>query len=102
MGFEILSDDEESLSRALKNRAFIVDVRTVLEYRLDRMENTVNIPLNEIPGRIGELQDKANIIVFCRSGSRSEQAKNYLLQNGLENVLNGGNKSLIKRLLASL
>lgn len=102
MDIEILSDDEESLSQALKKKAFIVDVRTAIEYRLDRMENSVNIPLDEIPERVEEFPTKSDIIVFCRSGVRSEQAKNYLLQNGLGNVLNGGNRSLIERLLVSL
>jgi rhodanese-related sulfurtransferase len=33
---------------------------------------------------------KENIVVFCRSGNRSGQAKSILEQNGFVNVTNGG------------
>jgi rhodanese-related sulfurtransferase len=34
--------------------------------------------------------NKKNIVVFCRSGNRSGQAKVILENNGIKNVTNGG------------
>jgi len=37
-----------------------------------------------------KFKGKKNIIVFCRSGNRSGQAKSILEQHGFTNVINGG------------
>jgi rhodanese-related sulfurtransferase len=39
---------------------------------------------------LSKFKGKVNIVVFCRSGSRSGQAKSILEQNGFTNVTNGG------------
>jgi phage shock protein E len=39
---------------------------------------------------IDAFKDKEHIVVFCRSGNRSGQAKVMLEQNGFTNVTNGG------------
>jgi rhodanese-related sulfurtransferase len=39
---------------------------------------------------LAKFKGKENIIVFCRSGNRSGQAKTILEQNGFKNVVNGG------------
>jgi phage shock protein E len=39
---------------------------------------------------LSKFNGKEHIIVFCRSGNRSSQAKSILNQNGYTNVTNGG------------
>jgi rhodanese-related sulfurtransferase len=39
---------------------------------------------------LSKFKAKENIVVFCRSGNRSGQAKSILEQNGFSNVTNGG------------
>ncbi len=73
----------------LKN-AFLVDVRTPEEVAEGTVEGSVNIPLNEVEQRLAEFEGKGQIVVFCRSGSRSGQAKSILEKNGHTNVINGG------------
>lgn len=69
---------------------FLVDVRTQEEFAEGTAKGAVNIPLNEIESRLKEFQGKKEIVVFCRSGSRSSAAMSILQRNGISNVTNGG------------
>lgn len=69
--------------------AFLVDVRTPDEFAGGSVPGAVNIPLEEIDHRIDEFHGKKQIVVFCRSGSRSNQAKSLLEQAGVANIING-------------
>jgi rhodanese-related sulfurtransferase len=70
--------------------AFLVDVRTPQEVAEGTVDGSVNIPLNELEQRLAEFEGKGQIVVFCRSGGRSGQAKTILEKNGHTNVVNGG------------
>lgn len=70
--------------------AFLVDVRTPGEFSGGHVKGSVNIPLDTIPSRLAQFKGKESIIVFCRSGNRSGQAKAILEANGFKNVVNGG------------
>jgi len=68
----------------------IVDVRTYGEFMGGNVAGSVNIPLNEIPERIGELKKlKGPLVLCCASGGRSAQAQHFLSQHGIE-CHNGG------------
>ena len=81
-----------SISEIIKNKnVFLVDVRNSWEYDEEHIRNAVNIPLDEIPARIGEFkQGNGPVVIYCRSGNRSGAAVNLLKQAGLKNVYNGG------------
>lgn len=67
----------------------LIDVREPNEYEADNIGATL-IPLGDLPYRLDELdglQDE-EIIVHCRSGSRSAMAQQILEQNGFNNVRN--------------
>ena len=70
--------------------AFLVDVRTPQEVAEGTVDGSVNIPLNELEQRLAEFEGKGQIVVFCRSGSRSSQAKSILEKHGYTNITNGG------------
>jgi rhodanese-related sulfurtransferase len=78
------------LKAVIAEGAFLVDVRTPGEFSSGHVKGSVNIPLASIPNQLNKFKNKKNIIVFCRSGMRSSQAKNILQQNGFTNVINGG------------
>lgn len=78
------------LKTVIEEGAFLVDVRTPGEFNSGHVKGSVNIPLDSIPNQLAKFKNKKNIIVFCRSGMRSSQAKNILKQNGFTNVINGG------------
>jgi rhodanese-related sulfurtransferase len=46
--------------------------------------------LDTVASQISKFKNKKNIVVFCRSGNRSGQAKSILEANGISNVTNGG------------
>jgi len=61
----------------------IVDVRTPAEFMGGHVMGSINIPLNEIPHKIGELKTSKDIVLCCASGGRSSQAAMYLKQQGV-------------------
>jgi len=72
-----------------KESFFLLDVRENFEYHIANLHGTL-IPLDELPVRLEEIEDKKNeeIIVMCRSGVRSANARNLLLDKGFSNVKN--------------
>jgi phage shock protein E len=82
--------DDSVLKKSINKDAFLVDVRTPQEFANGSVKGAVNIPLNNIESKLQRFKNKATIVVFCRSGNRSNQAKNILLQNNIPNVINGG------------
>ena len=82
--------DNSQLIKAVKDGAFLVDVRTAAEFADGGVKGAVNIPLDKVPTELSKFEGKGNIVVFCRSGNRSGQAKSILEQNGFQNVINGG------------
>ena len=80
----------ENLSKLVNEGAFLVDVRTPEEFAEGNVKESINIPLDQVAVNLDKFKGKENIVVFCRSGNRSGQAKNILEQNGFTNVTNGG------------
>jgi phage shock protein E len=78
------------LKSIIEEGTFLVDVRTPGEFAEGHVKGSVNIPLDKVQTQLTKFKNKKNIIVFCRSGARSGQAKNILQQNGFTNVINGG------------
>ena len=68
----------------------LVDVRTPIEFQAGSIVGAINIPMNEVVARIDELKKNQPLIVFCRSGNRSEQVMHYLRNQGVTEVWNGG------------
>ena len=88
---QLFANTENSHLQTLVSKgAFLVDVRTSAEFGEGHVKGSVNIPLDSIPFQLEKFKDKKNVIVFCRSGNRSGQAKFILEQNGITNVTNGG------------
>lgn len=68
----------------------IVDVRGYDEFMGGHVAGSINIPLNEIPHRMQEIQElKAPLVLCCASGNRSGQAQVFLTAHGVE-CYNGG------------
>ena len=62
--------------------AFFLDVRTPEEWKEVHIPSSTLIPLNELPTRLSEAPKDKNIIVVCRSGNRSQQGRDILLNAG--------------------
>ncbi len=74
----------------LDKDAIVLDVRTDAEYEEGHVENSLHIVLDELEYEINQLKAlQKPIITCCRSGARSERAKELLLDNDID-VINGG------------
>ena len=83
--------DAATVRAKIKAGALVVDVRTPAEFAAGAYPGATNIPLAEIEQRLADFGDhKRAIVVYCRSGNRSGQAKAILEKNGFSNVTNGG------------
>jgi phage shock protein E len=83
--------DAAAVPAKIKAGALVVDVRTPAEFAAGAYPGATNIPLAEIEQRLADLGDrKRTIVVYCRSGHRSGQAKVILEKNGFSDVTNGG------------
>ena len=87
----------QELKKLMKDDSTLVilDVRTPAELvgPLGKIDNVINIPIQELESRVGELikfKDK-EIAVICRSGNRSNTGTRILRANGFDakNVLGG-------------
>ncbi len=67
----------------------LIDVRQPNEHQEFNVGGKL-IPLGTVPLRMNEIsEDKdVEVVVYCRSGGRSGQAKQFLMQNGFTNVRN--------------
>ncbi len=90
--------DNTQLSEVIKEGAFLVDVRSPLEFSGGSANGAVNIPLDTLGNQISKFKNKKSIVVFCRSGARSNQAKSILEKNGIQNVFNGGAWQTVNKL----
>lgn len=61
---------------------FLLDVRTQEEWDEYHAPNTTLIPLDQLASRLNELPKDQEIVVVCRSGNRSQQGRDILLNAG--------------------
>jgi NADPH-dependent 2,4-dienoyl-CoA reductase/sulfur reductase-like enzyme len=63
---------------------FLVDVRTPKEFDLGHIEGSVNIPVDDIRGRMDEIPRDKRIVLICQSALRSYIAARILMQKGYD------------------
>lgn len=82
-----VSELKERLDK--KEKFVFIDVREEWEYEEDNL-GANNIPLGQLPYQLDELEgEKDNeIIVHCRSGARSGNAKKFMETRGFTKVRN--------------
>lgn len=70
----------------------IIDVRSEYEYEKGHLLNAINLPYDDdFKSELNEIIDYKDkiVLVYCRSGNRSEKAAVKLVDNGFKNVKNG-------------
>jgi len=60
----------------------VLDVREGWELDIARLQGTVDIPMAQVPERLGELPKEREIVVMCRSGGRSLKVAHFLDASG--------------------
>jgi phage shock protein E len=73
--------------RLVSEGARLVDVRTPGEFAGGHLPGAVNIPLDTLEGRAGEIgREGAPVVVYCMSGARSGSAARILKGKGFTAV----------------
>ena len=69
------------LREKLKNgEVFLLDVRETYEYEAENIGG-INIPMSELPNRVSEIPKDIPVVVYCRSGARSQSVIAFLQEN---------------------
>jgi rhodanese-related sulfurtransferase len=66
----------------------LVDVRTAGEFTGGHIPNAINIPLDQLSRRLGEIPSGKPVIVVCASGNRSRAGADILVRGGYTEVYN--------------
>jgi adenylyltransferase/sulfurtransferase len=66
----------------------LIDVREPFEYDICHIDQARLIPLGELPARLSELDSADEIVLHCKSGSRSAKALRILQEAGFKKVVN--------------
>lgn len=88
---------EMSIKKQVENGGFLVDVRTPEEFAEGSVKGAVNIPLDQVESRVAEFEGKPSVVVFCRTGNRSSQAKEILESRGIKKVTDGVNVQTMEK-----
>ena len=101
---EEISPEELQTRLAAAEAPVVLDVREPYELESARLPGTIDIPMNQVPQRLAELDPDRPLVVLCRSGGRSRNVGNFLLQNGFQTVANlsGGLLAWAERIDPSL
>jgi len=78
---------------------FIIDVREPSEYASGHVNGALNIPPQELLNGSAKLISIAKddeLILYCKSGSRSNVSKNILESMGYTNIINGINQDHVR------
>ena len=66
----------------------LLDVREPHELQISQMEGAMLLPLGQLAARLSELDSAEEMVVFCKSGTRSARALELLLSAGFRRVKN--------------
>ena len=75
-------EEDETLPR--DGSITLLDTRTPMEYSMGHAKGFINIPVDELRERIGELDRSKPVYVICQSGLRSYIASRILMGNGFD------------------
>ena len=90
----------KAAAQPAKAKGIWIDVRTPEEFAEGHIQGAVNIPVDQITGKIAAVSPNKNapINLYCRSGRRAEAALQELKKMGYTQVSNhGGYQDLLKK-----
>jgi rhodanese-related sulfurtransferase len=76
--------------KLMNDGAFIIDVRSIDEFRSGHLSNAKNIPLSDLMQKIDNLSThkEGPTLIYCESGMRSSRACGQLVKAGFTNLHN--------------
>jgi NADPH-dependent 2,4-dienoyl-CoA reductase/sulfur reductase-like enzyme/rhodanese-related sulfurtransferase len=89
-------DVEAVLAAPAPERAFLLDVRSPQEFASGHIPGAVNIPVDDLRSRLGELPRDRKIAAYCKVGQRGYLATRILQQAGYSAANVGGGYTTYK------
>ncbi len=83
---DITPADYQAQFSADMSSHLLIDVRTPEEFATGHIAGAVNIPVDDLAGRLAEVPMNQQIVVYCRSGNRSAQAAQILAEAGYSGI----------------
>ncbi len=87
-GFSPLMTGEQAAAAFRPETHLVLDVRNLGEYAQGHVPGSLNIPVDELRGRLAEVPRDKTILVHCKVGFRGHLAARILLENGYPEVFN--------------
>ena len=80
---------KESVVLINRQPIILVDVRNANEFKIAKIDNSLNVPLDQLAENIDKLKKNPNktIVVYCQKGFRSAQAVKILYKLGIDNAV---------------
>lgn len=76
-----------------------IDVREPFEFASGHVPGAINIPpaniMHGLPAALADIDKDTELVLYCRSGARSNASMHYLRQYGFTNMVNGINKDQV-------
>jgi molybdopterin/thiamine biosynthesis adenylyltransferase/rhodanese-related sulfurtransferase len=79
---------ERRAARPREGHLRLLDVREPHELQISHIEGETLIPLGQLAARLSELDSAEEMVVFCKSGTRSARALELLINAGFRKVKN--------------
>lgn len=73
-----------------KTEHLLIDVRTPEEFATGIIAGAINIPVDQIAQRLSEIPKDEPVVLYCRSGNRSNQAAQILQGEGYTQIYDLG------------
>lgn len=71
----------DQLDKEPSKNALLLDVRTPAEFESGHIEGAINIPVDDLRSRIGEIPVDQTVVAYCKVGMRGYLATRILLQH---------------------
>ncbi|MCK5395635.1 MAG: rhodanese-like domain-containing protein [Gammaproteobacteria bacterium] len=68
----------------------LIDVRSPIEFNQGALDGAINMPITSFQSLKDDIDNSKPVLLYCRTGARSEMVKKYLVQLGFDQVHNIG------------
>ena len=75
---------EEQIKNLQKDSFIVIDVRAIDEYKDGHIESALHIPVDNIAETLDKIHQDKIVLLYCRSGMRSQNATKYLKDNNYQ------------------
>ena len=82
------SELSEWLADPARPAPVLLDVREPWEFQTCHIEGAQQVPMNDLPRRLAELDPDSDVVAICHHGARSLQVAYFLARQGFARVYN--------------